>query len=1302
MKIQVQKKMMLTLKTVRVQMYLFIITMLTIYSLNANGLRNVDKMKNIFITCEVFKWDILCLQETFWSDDFITEVRKHWDGKLFYNNYEFSHRKGVAILVRKDLNIKHIDVLHGDKGRLLKLTFEQYEKIINVFSLYAPNEFSERKMFFERCKRHINSDEINIIGGDFNDYPDTHLDRSKSMTVNSPNNSSFCSFIRDNSLVDIWRDRNPDKRTYSRKMLVQGVYKMSRIDAFIISRTCMQYTTHCFYKSSSMSDHSYVCIKCDFNEVDRGPGMWVFNNTLLHDEYFTNRIRDMVNSYLQCPLYTREKIVWWDNLKHKLKSYAKYYSQKKYRDQQNEFWNLHNNLQKEYSKIDRGIITNHERVIELESDLKKYEKQKCDGAILRSKATWAIESDRNTSYFLKLEKYKQENNSVKELYTADGNIVSNTTDILDTEVEFYQNLYTSEQASSENQSILFKLIKRKISEDHKEKCDEIITKQQLTNSLNSMTKNKSPGFDGLTVEFYQHFWDILGSLLTEVVHEIKQSKELTPTMKRGVISLIYKKKGDKKLLKNWRPITLLNVDYKIISKTLASRLKLVLDDVISPEQTCSVPGRDISENIAAVRDIIDYSLSENIHAYILKIDSEKAFDRVSHDYLFKLLPHFGLGENFIEWIKILYTDISSAIKCNGHISKFFNVHRSVRQGCCMSALLYILAAEPLNLLLKNSTLRGIDIKGTKMTSLIYQHADDTTLTLAEEKSVLKCFEVLDIYCKATGAKVNVEKSEVLVINASINTLSSLNLPLLIKDDFVEILGVALGGDKKTCEHINWRKKIDKIQNVLNLWKQRHLTLRGKAVVIQTLLLSRVWYVLNVMPLPDWVERELKKCCSSFLWDNKPPQIKYSSIIAKEDNGGLNIPDIKTKRDAFRLKWLKKYFDEDVNATWKQTMNYFLYTYSNLGLTFEIFSVIHNKTSLNDIPLYYRELLEAWHLINMGKRYSPSMLEDIYHQPLFSNPHITKCDRMLYFRIFIKCKITKIEHIVKTVDSGFVSEDELYQTFTTSCTHYDKEKIKKLYKHILDALPQHWTNLIEKRRCPSSSMCIPNIECTDNIVISASCFSSKLCYGILLSNVSQQPTSTTFIESFGLSPNTSFWKTIFSKFKNPDMFNLDFKIAHGIVWTREKLFRVKISDTNRCPICTTEIEDLLHMFIECDYLEEFHRFIIDVLTYFYKDKGFDENELHKFILFGVTKRQPFSDFLNLFLSCARIAIYKRRCLASLKDKVIDVKYYFETNFKDSLNNLYFHSKKLQNNTFEAKFLHNIPYIRMEQEQISIKW
>ena len=123
-------------------------------------------------------------------------------------------------------------------------------------------------------------------------------------------------------------------------------------------------------------------------------------------------------------------------------------------------------------------------------------------------------------------------------------------------------------------------------------------------------------------------------------------------MKKGVISLFYKKKGDKTDLKHFRPISLLNVDYKIISRVLANRLKQVMSTIISPEQTCCVPGRDIADNIMSIRDVIDLISLNNKEGYIVKIDQEKAFDRVSHNFILMVLKKFNFDNQFISWIKL--------------------------------------------------------------------------------------------------------------------------------------------------------------------------------------------------------------------------------------------------------------------------------------------------------------------------------------------------------------------------------------------------------------------------------------------------------------------------------------------------------------------------------------------------------------------------------------------------------------------------------------------------------------------------
>ena len=155
------------------------------------------------------------------------------------------------------------------------------------------------------------------------------------------------------------------------------------------------------------------------------------------------------------------------------------------------------------------------------------------------------------------------------------------------------------------------------------------------------------------------------------------------------------KKGDLQEIKNWRPVSLLCVGYKLLSKVLSNRLKKVMDQLIHRSQTYCVPGRSMIDNVSLIRDILEVSGSLGLDAGLVSLDQEKAFDWVEHRYLWKVLQRYGLSPGLIAKIKVLYENIESVLKINGGLCKPFNVQRGIRQGCAMSGMLYSLSIEPL-------------------------------------------------------------------------------------------------------------------------------------------------------------------------------------------------------------------------------------------------------------------------------------------------------------------------------------------------------------------------------------------------------------------------------------------------------------------------------------------------------------------------------------------------------------------------------------------------------------------------------
>lgn len=237
-------------------------------------------------------------------------------------------------------------------------------------------------------------------------------------------------------------------------------------------------------------------------------------------------------------------------------------------------------------------------------------------------------------------------------------------------------------------------------------------------------------------------------------------------MQESVTRVIFKK-DDPKDLKNWRPISLLNVDYKICSKTLANRLSIVLPSIIHEDRTCSVPGRTIFENLSLLREILDYVNITDETGVLLNLDQEKAFDRVDRNFLLNTLKRFGFGPVFQWWISTLYCNAKMKVLVNGFLTDDIPLERGVRQGDPLSPLLYSLCAEVLACNIReNNLIKGSLLPGAKGTHFnIGQYADDSNCFVKDVSSLQKLFQLLRKYELGTGAKLNVNKTEAMWLGA---------------------------------------------------------------------------------------------------------------------------------------------------------------------------------------------------------------------------------------------------------------------------------------------------------------------------------------------------------------------------------------------------------------------------------------------------------------------------------------------------------------------------------------------------------
>ena len=369
--------------------------------------------------------------------------------------------------------------------------------------------------------------------------------------------------------------------------------------------------------------------------------------------------------------------------------------------------------------------------------------------------------------------------------------------------------------------------------DQKNACEGELTENECLQALKSMENSKSPGDDGIPVEFYKMFWKDIAKFYVNAINNAYKTGKLSTSERRGIIKLIPKKNFITHYVKNWRPITPLNCDYKIASKAIANRLKAVLPSINNNDQTGFLKGRSISENIRLIEGILRYTEAEKVPGLLLFIDLEKAFDTLEWSFVEKVFEYNNFGPSYIEWIKIFYNDIQSSVYNNGWSSGFFNLERGVRQGCPLSPYIFILFAEVLaNAIRKNTKIKGIKINEKECK--ISQYADDTAIFLDGSKNALQeSLETLDSFGKISGLKINNFKTEVLWIG-TLSKNTNILLPernLKWATGSVKALGVHFAANEEISMKLNTEEKLDKIKKLVENLGLRKLTIFGKISII---------------------------------------------------------------------------------------------------------------------------------------------------------------------------------------------------------------------------------------------------------------------------------------------------------------------------------------------------------------------------------------------------------------------------------------------------------------------------------------
>ena len=461
--------------------------------------------------------------------------------------------------------------------------------------------------------------------------------------------------------------------------------------------------------------------------------------------------------------------------------------------------------------------------------------------------------------------------------------------------DFYLDLYSEEPIDiAIVDKFLHDIYLPRLPPDIVEQCEGILSFEEAKEAISFMKNGKTPGSFWLPAEFYKKFFDIFGRDFIAMINFCYFLGKLMPSQRQCLITLLCWDRDFHYLLKFWRPICLLNVDYKIVSKSLfASHEGSAIHSETRP--ACSVPGRSISDNVHLFRKIFDFVEQKGLRCVFLNLDQTKAFDRASTNYLLRVLSSFGLGPMFISWMKLLYTDISSCVIVNGHIGLEFPV-RSVRQDCAISPLLYVLSMEPFaHRIRREPSFCGLQMPGTPEEVWVSLYADDTTLVVTDENSILITFSICRELGLASGAKLNMDKTCIWLRRWKDKEDS----PCGIKSK--KLLGVHFGYGDMFSD--NWSPVMEKFIQTLGAHSMRNLSMTGRAEISNVLEIPKLTYIGQFLHLPEQFLKQINKELFSFIYVEKHECIKRDTLYGDPSLGGIGLVCIKLKLRAFSIMYI---------------------------------------------------------------------------------------------------------------------------------------------------------------------------------------------------------------------------------------------------------------------------------------------------------------------------------------------------------------------------------------------------------------
>ena len=706
---------------------------------------------------------------------------------------------GVAVLIRTALinsgavSVSEAAVVRDAGGRLVAVPVRWGGHRLQLVSAYLPSGDPAGQRTFitqhlqplmDAADAPAQSRRMQVWGGDFNFVEDPQRDRLPAPAGSHPDSVTARHLhAQCTGMVDQWRRLHPTSATFTYNQQAaagEAGISYSRLDRFYTSAALSDYVTKCDVQHPTTSDHRPVTLTLVAQQPSTmGPGLHVYSDTF---KLFTD-LHDKLKEWLRprltaAPMDVAELLIWWPAFKRALAHQLKAVNATAKERLQSESEAVKAALGRMQAAQTAADAAPQSAVLkrQLAGAQKEYM-----AAVVQSSAddsasarcSWLHIGERPNPVLTRLLKPPKAAKRVAAVRAPAGALVEDPRRISDCVARYWAGISAApQQDSAATAAVLAPLQAAAAAGDG---CipdavagtlgAEAVSEEEVLVAMKGTKPGKSPGVDGITADVYRTLKHCMAPVLARVYSAIGSTHTMPRGFTLGAIVTLHKK-GDRTEAGNYRPISLLNADYRLLAKVLANRLKAALDPVIAPEQSAFLTGRDIGDNILTQQCTHRVLKRERRRAVVAMLDFYKAYDTISRPFLFEVMRIMGAGDSFLAWTQLLLSDTRAVAVVNGHRSAPVPFEAGVRQGCPLSPLLYLFIGQALLVWLKHRAATagvGVEVDGEQLVAV--QHADDTAVFLLSLASWSAFAAEMHTFGCASGQRLNWTKVELLPIGA---------------------------------------------------------------------------------------------------------------------------------------------------------------------------------------------------------------------------------------------------------------------------------------------------------------------------------------------------------------------------------------------------------------------------------------------------------------------------------------------------------------------------------------------------------